>query len=143
MPVFSCTGSSIGDIWLADGCSDFAFFPQSLMRELNASAPIPICLHVGNLAFGQVHIDHRHKHWLATLQSDAKSLVWAKLQTSAQVYASDKAGALKLSFRFAPEALMVLEYREGPNAYLSVVTLYQHPRHVDGQHIGRYRPIKP
>lgn len=143
MPVFSCTGSAIRDLWLADDRSDFAFFPQSLMRELNASAPLPIRLHVGNSAFGQVHIDQRHGHWLTTLQSDAKAMVWARLQTSAQVYASDKASALKLSFRFAPTALMVLEYREGPNPYLSVVTLYQHPRHVDGQHIGRYRPIKP
>ncbi|MEY4978028.1 MAG: hypothetical protein RLZZ352_298 [Pseudomonadota bacterium] len=113
------------------------------MRELNASEPIPIRLHVGNLAFGQIHIDRKHGNWLRTHASDAKALVWSKLQSPAQVYASDKAGALKLSFRFAPEALMVLEYREALRAYLSVVTLYQHPRHVDGQNIGRYRPIKP
>jgi hypothetical protein len=140
MQIFSCTGSGIRDLWLVDGSADFGFFPQSLMRELNASTPLPIRLHVGNRAFGQVHIDQKHGHWLATLKSDAAALVWAKLKTPAQVYASDKAGALKLSFRFAPEALMVLEYREASRAYLSVVTLYQHPRHVDGQHLGRYRP---
>jgi hypothetical protein len=143
MPVFTCPGSGIRDLWQANGTSDFAFLPQSLMRELNATAPLPIRLHVGNLAFGQVHIDHKHGHWLRKLQSDSKTLVWSKLQMPAQVYASDKSGALKLSFRFTPEVLMVLEYREAPSAYLSVVTLYQHPRNVDGQHLGRYRPSNP
>lgn len=142
MPVFTCTGTKKTDLWLADGSENFAWFPGNLLTTL--TEPAPIRLHVGDFAFGQVHIDNApgRAAWLKKLKTDTPSLIWGKLQHRAPVYLSDKPGALKLSFRFSPEALMVLEWRNS-GGYFSVVTIYSHPTHLDGQHIGRYRPAQP
>jgi hypothetical protein len=137
----AATGSRADDLWLVNGTSDLAWLSPKLLRSVleNQTDSVPVRLHVGNLAYGQRHIEHRHGHWLNKHGTNAQMLVWQKLQHPAQVYLSDKKGGLKLSFRFAPEALMVLEWRQ---TCFSVVTLYSHPQHTDGQPIGRYRPSK-
>jgi hypothetical protein len=142
MPEFTSTGTKKHDLWLVDNSKDFAWFPDNLLDTV--TEPAPIRLHVGDFAFGQVHIDNAQgrQAWLQKLKTNTPTLVWEKLQFPAQVYLSDKLGALKLSFRHSPEAVMVLEWRTN-GSYFSVVTIYSHPTRLDGQSIGRYRPSKP
>lgn len=140
IPQIVSTGSHFLDRWRVDGDQNFAWFPENLLPQVQVS--IPIRLHIGNASFGQVHIEKRHGHWLRRLNTTATLLVWQQLQKTGLVYASDKAGALKLNFCMSPQSLMVLELREKPEPYFSVVTLYEYQRRVDGQYLGRYRPKK-
>lgn len=139
MPVFLTTGSKHSDFWLADGSSDFGWLPPGLIDGFDESAPIR--LHVGNKAFGQVHIDAKHGHWVARQKTTTPELVWSKLQNRAQIYEAIPMGRLAFSFRFAPSAIMIAEWRPS-GCYFSVVTMYIHPsRTIDGRHLGRYKPI--
>jgi hypothetical protein len=137
MPIFTTTGELETDYWQADGNIDFAYLPANLIPSFPDGGPIR--LHVGNSAHGQKHIDFKHQPWLTKLGLQACEVVWDKLQKPAQIYSSDKQSAFKLSFRFSPEALMVIEWRWSAN-YFSVVTLYSHPSRIDGQLLGRYKP---
>lgn len=139
MPVFIPTGNTPNDFWQADGNIDFALFQAGRFGKY--PEVMPIRLHVGNAAFGQTHIDFRHSVWLQSLKTQSYSLVWEKLQMPAAIYESDKENACKFSFRFSPESLMVIELHKSQE-YFSVVTLYSHPRQIDGRHLGRYKPTR-
>lgn len=139
MPVFSTTGSKHSDFWLADGAQDFGWLRGGLVEGFNQ--PAPIRLHVGNAAFGQVHIDIRHGHWIQRQNTTTPELAWAKLQYPAQLYEAIPVGRLAFSFRFSPASVMIVEWKQG-GSYFSIFTMYSHPnRPIDGRSLGRYKPL--
>jgi hypothetical protein len=137
MPVFSTTGSRRIDLWLVDGSPEFGWLSMTYVGLVAELAPIH--LKVGDCSFGQLHIEQRHGHWVNKLKTTVPELVWSKLQRPAQIYGVTPLGRFVFSFRFSPEAVMIIEWRVKESCY-SVVTLYSHPQKIDGRHLGRYRP---
>ena len=140
-PQFTKTGDRWFDLWKVNGNCDFGWFPAKRVQGIDIE--IPIRLHIGNTFFGSNHINNKHGHWLQTQKKEAHHLVWLKLQTKGQIYAAETKEKHKFSLRISPAALMVLELRENRgDRYFSVVTLYAHPPHIDGNSLGRYVPKK-
>jgi hypothetical protein len=138
MPVFSCTGTKWHDLWQVDGSNELAWFPGGVVAEF--PEPAPIRLHVGNAAFGQIHIQNRHGHWVSRSRLSVPELVWNKLQSPGSIYSTVVDQRFNLSLRLTPQSLIVLQWR---GDYFSVVSLYAHPSPLDGQWLGRYKPFKP
>jgi hypothetical protein len=141
VPQFTKTGEEHSDLWIVNGNCNFGWFPAGRVPGIDIE--IPIRLHIGNAVFGEYHIKTKHGAWLQKLKTEAQHMVWQKLQTSGHIYATEAEKKNKLSLRINPEALMVLELRKHrAEYYFSVVTLYAHPKQIDGRSLGRYIPKK-
>jgi hypothetical protein len=139
MPVFTQTGLRQQDYLLVDGSKDFAILSAGVLKDYPQA--LPIRLHVGNAAFGLRHMNLRHASWYKKLGLNPVDLLWQKLQSRAIIYPAEATEKFKWSFRFNPSSLMIVEYRDDDDGYLSVVSLYSHPHALDGNPIAKYRPL--
>ena len=145
MMIFTKTGATARDFWLADNSATFAVFPANTISLFNRD--LPIRLHVGNQAYGACHIE---KHWVpkTARQRTIPELIYHKLGQSGTIYNTENSKKLKITMGLSPGGLMVMEYRyqqldEQTDEYLSITTFYGPQRsRVDGMVIGRY-PGRP
>ena len=140
MPLFRASGYKPHDFWLADESCDFGRLPCGLVDGFNDAAPIR--LHVGNSAFGQIHIDKKHSAWVKSQNLTTPQLVWTKLQSKGQIYRTTPIERFIFSFRFSPACLMIVEWRPS-GSYYSVVTMYMHTnKSLNEPYLCNYRPKK-
>ncbi len=137
MPIFTRSGPSPKDCWLVDGSPNFGIFPAGLLAQIDA--PTSIWLKVGNVAFGETHINERHGHWVARQLKTVPQLVFEKLGQPGHIYCTESEKKVKVSLRIAPSSLLVLELVRASEVHFSVTSLYAHPAQLDGQVMGRYR----
>lgn len=141
MPTFTTTGSDEDDFWLVDGNPDFAILPGNACE--NFSMDLPIRLHVGNGAFGELHIRKHLRDINDRQRRQPPELVYVKLGQGGEIYNTESDEKIKIPQSFNPRALMILRYRylwvnHKKFEYLSVVSLYSWDL-IDGKPIGRYR----
>ncbi len=103
MPIFTATGKRPKDLWLVDGSTAFGFIPAKIVSGVEAQ--LPILLHVGNVAYGEVHIAKRHGHWVARQKKTVPELVYEKLGQQGRIYCTEVQNKFKISLRLAPESL--------------------------------------
>ena len=67
-------------------------------------------------------------------------LLHEKLGQPGHFFSSEESSKVKLVMRLAPDALLILRHVENKTLgdFLTVTTMYQVPRHIDGAGIGRY-----
>lgn len=139
MPIFTVTDSSWRGLWLTDGSPNLAFFPMGLKEGCGG---LPIRLHVGNVGFGHHHIALKHSHWYKRIGKTIPELIYEKLQQAGYIYLTEAGGKLKISLRITPETLILMELRHlDQEGYFSIVTAYSHPSRLDGESLGRYKPM--
>lgn len=140
MPTFTVSSSNAKaqDLWLVDGLPDFAMFPGGVLAEVPTS--VPIRLHVGTAAYGELHIQKRHGHWVSKLCKSVPEFVHQKLGQPGNIYCTEVENKVKISLRLNPASLLIMNLiANGTQDYFSVTSLYMHPAKLDGMVIGRYQ----
>lgn len=138
MPIFTVTGGKPHNLWLVDGSTDFGMLPANTINGINHDCPI--WLKVGNWAYGEKHILHRHGHWIKHHKMPVPDLVYLKLGQSGQIHCAERESRIKVNLSIHPSALIVLDYiPQAEIPHLSITTMYNHQGHLDGDKIGRYK----
>jgi hypothetical protein len=144
MPVdiFFATGATETSFWAVNDSINFGYLSAqygSTFKTMDQTFA-PIRLRVGNKVYGQKHIEIKHKALLLTNNISAAELVYLKLRQSGVIYSTEDVRKTKISLRVNPSALMILELRkEGAEIFWSVVSIYTHPKRLDGTELGRYK----
>ena len=136
---FTSTGNNHHfDFWMVNGQTHWARLPPNTIQGF--SCELPICLQTGTASWGKTHIERKHKHWLETQSKNACELLYEKLGQPGHFFSSEESSKVKLVMRLAPDALLILRHVENKTLgdFLTVTTMYQVPRHIDGSGIGRY-----
>ncbi|HPE60586.1 MAG TPA: hypothetical protein PLB10_09630 [Thiolinea sp.] len=136
---FTSTGNNHHfDFWMVNKQRYWAVIPPETIHGF--SSELPICLQSGTASWGKKHIEHRHKHWLEKQQKTVCELLYEKLGQPGSFFSSEEANKVKLVMRLAPDSLLILRHVENRTYgdFLTVTTMYQVPRHIDGTGIGRY-----
>lgn len=136
--VFSQTGSKKRDFWLIDGQKDWAIIPNGTINGFNQD--LPVRLQVGDLSWGQKHIDNKHRHWLEKLNKSLADTLYLKLGQSGQIYSTEDDCKIKIMMYINPGALLVLRHVQDDKDgdFFTVVTLYKQNKRLDGESLGRY-----
>ncbi len=101
--------------------------------------PVPIRLRVGTIAYGQVHIQKRHGHWVSRMGKSVPEFVYEKLGQPGKIYCTEVDEKVKISIRLSPASLLILSLiSDGGQGHFSVTSIYNHPARLDGLVIGRY-----
>lgn len=124
------------DFWMANDAPDFGIFPLAVSGI--ADEPAPIRLQRGNIAFGAMHIDQRHRNWVLLHANSVAELVWKKCRQPGHIYAGDDLEQGKIWLPIHPNGLMILKFVTGQN-FWTVVTLYFREGELDGNVIGGYQ----
>jgi hypothetical protein len=139
---FIATGPTEDDYWLVNGSKEFSILPANTITGWDID--LPIRLHVGNVAYGQIHMQKHVYQIKDRLKRSIPELVHYKLGQGATIYNTEKSTKIKLKFGLVPGALIVMERRymwldDGKkDEYLSMTTIYPPWRPLDGEPIGRY-----
>lgn len=139
---FIATGPTKDDYWLVNGSKEFSILPANTITGWDID--LPIRLHVGNVAYGQIHMQKHVYQIKDRLKRSIPELVYYKLGQGATIYNTEKSMKIKLKFGLAPDALIVMERRYmwlddgNKDEYLSMTTIYPAGRPLDGEPIGRY-----
>ena len=142
MAIFIPTGTTVDDYWLVDGSKDFSFLPANTLTGWTID--LPIRLHVGNISFGQIHMQKHLYQFNDRQKRNVPELIHYKLGQGADIYGAETKVKIKFKCGLAPNALITLERRYtklGDGAideYLSLVTFYPPRIPPDGMKIGRY-----
>lgn len=138
MPNYKRNGNNKWSFWLLDERIDWAVVPAGIIKGFDEE--LPIRLQVGTPAWGKVHIENRHSRWLASKSMCACEMLYKKLGQSGQIFSTEENGKIKIMMRIAPDALLVLRYVNTGKSepFFTVVTLYYHNQHLDGESLGRY-----
>jgi len=124
----------------ADGL-DIGIFPGGLVPDIPAD--LPIRLQRGNGQWGALHIATKHGHWLKKQGLDVHEMVWHKLRQRGAIYTTEENGKLKISLRISPAALVVLRLiSSGAEVFMTVVSVYFHPKALDGTKLAEYKPAE-
>jgi hypothetical protein len=146
MPSVPPNGSPY-DFYTSAGERDIGIFPGQLIPEVPDS--IPVCLQRGDRSWGGIHIATKHGHWLDGQKLDVHEMVWLKLRQPGSIYSTESDGKLKISLRIHPSALLILRLIRGASGksalgdFMTVVSVYFHPKSLDGKRIAAYQPIAP
>ena len=134
---YTGTGTHKFDFWEINGNRDWAVIPAGTM--VNFDEDLPIRLQVGHRGFGQIHIEHRHGHWLKKIKKSLQEALSFKLSQPGTIYTTEENNKIKIMMRVNPDSLLVLRYTENKAGnFLTVVSLYFKNERVDGENIGRY-----
>lgn len=143
MPSFIVTGSSKNDYWLVDGNRDFSFLPANTITGWTID--LPIRLHLGNIAYGQIHMQKHLYQFKDRRKRSVPELIYYKLGQGAEIYNTETDVKLKFKFGLYPNALVFMEkrylYLTGGKRedYLSLVSFYPpNSNRSEGKPIGRY-----
>jgi hypothetical protein len=136
------------DFWAAGPYAYLGVAPGGI---INASPrPSPIALFYGehnystNNGWGSSHIMAKHGIFLNRTakkygmpQTDVAEIIWRKLQSSGNLYHTESNNKFKISLTISPESLLLMNWIERLRVF-SVITIYAHPRQLDGQRLARY-----
>lgn len=142
MASFIASGTTKDDYWLVDGHKDFSILPANTITGWDID--LPIRLHVGNVAFGQIHMQKHVYELKDRMKRSIPELVYYKLGQGADIYNTENSRKIKLKFGLTPNALICMERRflelggGKIDEYLSMVTIYPPRGQLDGHSIGRY-----
>jgi hypothetical protein len=135
--LFTTSGAKEHDFWLVDGNPDLGHMPTNI----EGIESLPIRLKIGNVRYGQLHIDVRHGVWLSQKKETACSMVHKKLQQTGKIYITESDGKLKIHLSLSPNALLLLHLHEWKDEkYYSVISIYPNEGALDGDFLGRYVP---
>ncbi len=142
MASFIPTGATKDDYWLVNGSRDFSLLPANTITGWNID--LPIRLHVGNVAFGQIHMQKHLREFKDRLNRTIPELIYYKLGQGGTIYNTEKDIKFKIKFGLAPDALVLMERRYVKlgagerDEYLSLVSFFPSRSRLDGTPVGRY-----
>lgn len=136
------------DFWTVNSFPYFGVMPGGVLKWL--PKPAPICLfhgehnHRTTNGWGEYHIAQRHAIWIKQASAlyghstpNVPLVVWKKLQQGGNLYETEGNGKFKIALTLRPEALLLMNYIEHLGVF-SIITIYAHPRHLDGMTISRF-----
>lgn len=135
---FSSTGDHHRDFWMVNNQQHWAIIPDGTLAGFTGD--LPICLQTGTPGWGKIHIERNHGGWLQRQGTTVCDLLYKKLGQPGTFYSTEEDNKLKLVMRLSPDALLafrhIRHYHLGD--FLTIITMYRVPRHIDGSEIGRY-----
>jgi hypothetical protein len=126
------------DFWTVNGSRDFAYLPSGATPV--SEKPIPVRLQRGdaNAQWGHDHILADHSQWVKETGKCLPLLVLTKLSQPGGIYSTEVESKFKIRITLGPNALLVLKYVPGFDAFFGVTSLYYRNSKVDGTYIGKF-----
>lgn len=124
------------DFYTVNGSMDWAIVPAGTIKYLNQETPIRV--QVGDYSWGYIHTAHKHRDFLSKNKSTLEELFYKKLGQSGSIYSTEEDKKFKISMRLSPSVIVLLRYIP-KGEFLTLVTMYQLNRRLDGIELGRYR----